>query len=80
MFGRWWLFCGGFEVSLRKGVKMVICEKCGGNCDNGELVGGVCHECREEERQRQIRQDSVVKMMNSQSYQMELRLDGMKNG
>ena len=58
---------------------MVVCEKCGGNCDNGELIGGTCPECIEEERQRQIRQDSVIKMMNSQSYQMELRLEEMRN-
>lgn len=59
---------------------MVVCEKCGGNCDNGELVGGVCPECTEEERQRRIRAESVIKMMRSQSYQMELRLEGMRNG
>lgn len=59
---------------------MVVCIVCGGNFDNGELVGGVCPECIEEERRQQIRQDSVVKMMNSQSYQMEMRLEGMKNG
>lgn len=58
---------------------MVVCEKCGGNCDNGELVGGICPECLEEERQRQIRQDSVIKIMHSQSYQMELRLEEMRN-
>ena len=58
---------------------MVVCEKCGGNCDNGELKGGVCPECIEEERRRRIRAESVIKMMHSQSYQMELRLEGMKN-
>ena len=58
---------------------MVVCEKCGGNCDNGELTGGVCPECLEEERQRRIRAESVIKMMHSQSYQMELRLEGMRN-
>ena len=58
---------------------MVTCKVCGGNCDNGELVGGICLECLEEEQQRQIRAASVAKMMNSQSYQMELRLEGMRN-
>ena len=58
---------------------MVVCSVCGGNCDNGELVGGICPECLEEERQQQIRQDSVIKMMNSQSYQMELRLEEMRS-
>ena len=58
---------------------MVVCSVCGGNCDNGELVGGVCPECIEEERQRRIRSESVIKMMHSQSYQMELSLEGMKS-
>lgn len=58
---------------------MVVCKCCGGNCDNGELVGGVCMECLEEERQQQIRSATVVKMMNSQSYQMEMRLEEMRN-
>ena len=56
---------------------MVVCSVCGGNCDNGELVGGICLECIEEERQRRIRSESVIKMMHSQSYQMELRLEGI---
>ena len=63
----------------RRDKKMVVCKICGGNCDNGELVGGVCPECLEEERQRQNRAESVIKMMHSQSYQMELRLEGMRN-
>ena len=58
---------------------MVVCGVCGGNCDNGELVGGVCPECLEEEQQRKIRAESVIKMIHSQSYQMELRLEGMRN-
>lgn len=58
---------------------MIKCEKCGANCDNGELIGGICPECIEEERQRAIRAESVVKMMHSQSYQMELRLEEMRN-
>ena len=58
---------------------MVVCSVCGGNCDNGELVGGICLECLEEEQQRQIRASSVAKMMRSQSYQMELRLEEMRN-
>lgn len=54
---------------------MVVCKVCGGNFDNGELVGGICQECAEEERQRQIRASAVAKMMNSQSYQMEMKLE-----
>ncbi len=53
---------------------MVKCEICGGNCDNGELRGGVCPECREEERLRQITEDRKAKAMNSPCYQMELEV------
>ena len=54
---------------------MVICKRCGGNYDNGELIGGICPDCIEEERQEQIRVDSVIKIMSSPSYQMELELE-----
>lgn len=54
---------------------MVICERCGGYCDNGELIGGICPECLEEEQQEQIREDTLIKIMNSPSYQMELELE-----
>lgn len=53
------------------------CKICNGTCDPGELVGGVCRECAEEERQRQITANSVAKMMSSQSYQM--RMEVMNN-
>ena len=59
---------------------MVICKRCGGYCDNGELIGGICPDCMEEERQEQIRVDSVIKIMSSPSYQMELELEDMNNG
>ena len=54
---------------------MVICKRCGGNYDNGELIGGICLECLEEEQQEQIREDTLIKIMNSPSYQMELELE-----
>ena len=54
---------------------MVTCKRCGGNYDNGELVGDVCNDCFEEERQEQIRAIAVASIMNSPSYQMELNLE-----
>lgn len=54
---------------------MVTCERCGGNCDNGELIGGVCPECLEEEQQELIRSNAVIRIMSSPSYQMELELE-----
>ena len=54
---------------------MVTCKRCGGNYDNGELTGGICTDCLEEERQEQIRASAVARIMNSPSYQMELNLE-----
>lgn len=54
---------------------MEKCRVCGGNCDNGELIGGICPECLEEERQRQIRADTVAKMINGASVQLEMSLE-----
>ncbi|WMC91224.1 hypothetical protein [Kineothrix sp. MB12-C1] len=53
---------------------MIICKRCKANCDNGEIIGGTCLDCREEEKQEQLRSDTVVKIMNSPSYQMELEV------
>lgn len=53
---------------------MVKCEICGGNCDNGELIGGVCLECLEEEKQRRMRADTVARMMNSRTEQLEMEV------
>lgn len=53
------------------------CRICHGTCDPGELVGGVCGECREraeEESQRQIAARSVAGMMNGQPYQMGMEV------
>lgn len=36
---------------------MSNCRKCGCRCDSGDLIGGVCDDCREEERQMEIRSE-----------------------
>ena len=59
---------------------MVICRRCKANCDNGELIGGVCPDCLEEEKREQLRADAVVRIMNSPSYQMGLELTGCQKG
>lgn len=48
-------------------MKGIECPICHGRCDPGEMIGGVCLECREEERQRIVRRDNVVRMMNEKS-------------
>lgn len=54
------------------------CRWCHGRCDPGEMIGGVCLECREEERQQIIRKRSVAQIMSSPCYQMEMQLEAMK--
>lgn len=41
---------------------MYICSRCEGQCDAGELRGGVCDDCREEEEQLEIRKEQDRKM------------------
>lgn len=55
---------------------MIKCRKCGGNCDPGDILGGICDDCREEERQRLIQAETVQRIMNSPFYQTKLNLDG----
>lgn len=49
--------------SIRGEEKMIVCRRCGGRCDNGEIVKGICLECAEEERQQQIRAREVSMIM-----------------
>ena len=41
---------------------MYICSRCSGSCDAGELRGGVCDDCREEEEPLEIRKEQDRKM------------------
>ena len=51
---------------------MYKCDVCGGNCDCGELVGGVCLECLEDQKQEQLANTQIARMINSPFYQMRL--------
>lgn len=44
---------------------MVECSVCHGMCDPGEIVGGVCDECRDAQEQDEIRSREVAKAVNS---------------
>lgn len=55
------------------------CSVCGGNCDPGELVGGICVECLEEQRVAIVMQDKAVSLLNAPWEQMKLDFGGMKN-
>lgn len=54
---------------------MEKCKICGGNCDNGELTGGVCPECIEKEKETEMRTGKIARIMNSPCCQMELGLE-----
>ena len=51
---------------------MITCNKCGANCDPGEIVGGQCLDCMEQERQIQSNSENAFKVMTSPFYQMDL--------
>ena len=54
---------------------MVMCDRCGANCDVGEVVGGICLDCLDQEKQNQSKSSRIAKLLNSPSYQMELNLE-----
>lgn len=58
---------------------MTRCRKCGGNCDPGEVVQGVCLECMDQERKMQTRQEHAFRIMTSPFYQMNL-MEVIENG
>lgn len=51
---------------------MYKCDVCGGNCDCGELIGGVCLECLENQKQEQLVNTHVARIINGPFYQMKL--------
>lgn len=52
----------------------IKCRECGCNCDPADIRGGVCDDCREEEKQRLIRAETVQWIMNSPFEQMIMNL------
>ena len=56
------------------------CSVCGGNCDPGELVGGICLDCLEEQRIAVVMQNKAVSLLNARWEQMKLDFGGMNSG
>ena len=56
---------------------MIVCEVCGGNCDNGELIQGICPECRELKEKEINRNILSEKLLHSDFFQMSFGLEGM---
>lgn len=51
---------------------MIVCERCGGNCDPGEIVQGICLECMEEQRMEIVRSSKITRLMSAPFHQMTL--------
>lgn len=51
---------------------MIVCERCGGNCDPGEIVQGICLECMEEQKMEIVRSNKITRLMSAPFYQMTL--------
>lgn len=48
------------------------CDKCGCLCDPGDLVNGICDDCREAEHKQEENQEMILKMMNGEAKQLRL--------
>lgn len=48
------------------------CDKCGCLCDPGDLLNGICDDCREAEQKREENQETLLQMMRGEVRQMEL--------
>lgn len=59
---------------------MKVCQKCGGNCDSGELIGGICIECAQKEQDKHVREKMIFRFVDTSCYQEKLNLEEMGNG
>lgn len=48
------------------------CDKCGCLCDPGDLLNGVCDDCREDEQKKEDKREVFLQMMRGQVQQMRL--------
>lgn len=51
---------------------MIECSVCHGMCDPGEIVGGVCDECRDAQEQAENRSRDMARAINSQYEQITM--------
>lgn len=48
------------------------CDKCGCLCDLGDLVNGVCDDCRRETEKQEENQETLLRMMRGEVKQLRL--------
>lgn len=46
------------------------CDKCGCLCDPGDLVNGICDDCREEEQKKEDGAEQFRQLMSGNAKQM----------
>lgn len=51
---------------------MLTCRMCSCNCDPGDLVNGICDDCREAEQQERERKQELSRLLNAECEQMGL--------
>lgn len=51
---------------------MIECSVCHGMCDPGEIVGGVCDECRDAQEQAENRSRDMARAINSPYEQITM--------
>lgn len=54
------------------------CDKCGCLCDPGDLLGGICDDCRTEEKKQEESREVMLRMMCGEVKQ--LRLEDFADG
>lgn len=62
---------------------MINCRICGANCDPGDLIGGVCDDCRTEktkEEQRQDEMNRLSRMIMDNKYKQISIMEVLENG
>lgn len=48
------------------------CDKCNCLCDPGDLVNGICDDCRETDRNQEENQEMLLRMMRGETRQMTM--------
>lgn len=54
---------------------MITCDRCGCLCDPGDIVSGLCDDCREHDAEVERRSSDTCAMMNCPFEQMKLNFD-----
>lgn len=54
---------------------MSNCRTCGCLCDPGDLINGVCDDCRMEKEEQMEREEYLAMMLNRPGKQIELNLE-----